>query len=148
MTKIYPSKEFLTKLYYNAGQDVNTNILLYCSQYICYDYLNRIISSYISTPSDKHITINDCFSAFFDKLCRYASQITDKQQYVIYVLDPYYADKAVCQLYIPCQNTYFINKPVHNMCQVDKLYTFKNIHKTADLLQFSADLFEKSYKNG
>ena len=147
MTKIYPSKEFLTKLYYNAGQDVNTDILLYCSQYIYYDYLKRIVNCYIAAPSDRHITVCDCFGAFFDKLCRYAEQFTDKQQYVIVVFDPYYAEKTVCQLYIPCQNTYFINKPVRDMCQADKLYTFRNTYKAADLLHFSADLFEKSYKS-
>jgi len=137
---------YIKVLYINAGKSVMDRLSSVFTPYIRYDYLYHIYNKILASPLDNHCAFNDCFGAFFHKLCCKLSNDIYKDDIIYYILSPYHNYDVIFQMLVPDKKSVFTNNLFVHQCKVNKLYSGKKSDKFSEYLNFAEDLFNKSEK--
>ena len=136
----------LKKIYLGAGKSVMDRLFSSLSPYIRYSNLSDICKRISISPYKNNISINDCFGAFFHKLCCILSNKLYSEDIIYYILSPYHNSDVIYQMMIPDKNSQFTNQFSHSVCKATKLYAIKNISKYYKYIQLATEMFSKAEK--
>lgn len=125
---------YLKKIYFNAGKSIMDSCFLYMKQYIDYKQLNSMYHYIHHASLHCNVVICDCFGAFATILCSRLSKELFYNETVITVLDPYFNEKVICQMYIPDKNISIVN-------------TANNLAHRKAVNLYNTDCSKNSFKN-
>lgn len=146
MKKEYSRSFYLHTLYMNAGRNINEKVFSTAARNIDYELFDYECDNLAISTHNRQLYVDDPYGAFFHSLCCRISYQIYRDDFIIYIMSPYYHSDVICQLLVPEKNCYLCNSFTSHIGKVNKLYTNSDSDKLSDLHAISHDFFEKSIK--